>query len=112
MAYLCPQCVSKENKGLCLYEIYLLGGWDNSQGKCDMFSAYVVGGMWIRKQNPVEDQGEGSRMSLQTEERTISAACVNGERVSYTQIPEGKHYLGTEQLHFFFLSKNPEQHAA
>lgn len=69
----------------------------------------------MRKQNPVEDQGEGSRMSLQTEERTISAACVNGERVSYTQIPEGKHYLGTEQLHVFvlvFLSKNPGQHAA
>lgn len=37
-----------------------------------------------RKQNPVEDRGKGSRMSLQTEERTISAACVNGESELHT----------------------------
>lgn len=53
-------------------------------GKCDVFSEYVIGGVCIRKQNPVEDQGEGSRVLLPTEGRMISAACVKGESELHT----------------------------
>lgn len=108
MAYLFSQYVSKENKGLCLYEIYLLGGWDNNHGKCDVFSEDVIGGMWVRKQNPVEDRGKGSRVPLQTEGRPISAACVKGESELHTDPWRGALSGHRTAAHFFFPVENQD----